>query len=466
MKQIIKISLDEKIIFSKPFFMNENLNSIREKINKRLEKDFILKDFIFLDLDGNYIDKEDENDFTLEDISNDKIIKIKSFKDNNENIKVILDEKIACFINYEEKKSLDESRNIIKQKIKNDFIFLDIEENEVDKEDEKDFKIEDIMKNNTIKLKSKSINNFPTDNLNQIEIKPKTTYEKPNEKKIFDLSKYDIIKKDGNVTFYKYSKVKGKEIHKLVYKYNIDIFDVSEENSASVVLFVGKTGDGRTTAINALFNIIKGIQLEDNYRFILIEKIKKQRSQAESQTDGVHIYYVKDFNNKPIILIDSQGYGDTRGYKYDEMINDAFTFVFTSVLNHINVVCFSVKSYSNRLDILAKYIFSSLNSLFSKDLNENLIFLGTFATRDIISEGPTFIKSLKMYFDFLNIQSEKYWYAFDSKSILDNKINKLSKYSFNQMKELYEEKIKKLESKSIKTSSDVLRTRNECNIKI
>lgn len=237
MKQIKNISLDEEIIFSKPFFMNENLNSIREKINKRLQKDFILKDFIFLDLDGNYIDKEDENDFTLEDISNEKIIKIKSFKDNNENIKVFLNEKIVCFINYEEKKSLDESQNNIKQKIKIDFIFLDIDENEVDKEDEKDFQIEDIMKNNTIKLKSESINNFPTDNLNEIEIKPKTIYEKPIENKIFDLSKYDIIKKNDNITFYKYSKIKGKEIHKLVYIYNIDIFDFSEENSASVVLF-------------------------------------------------------------------------------------------------------------------------------------------------------------------------------------------------------------------------------------
>jgi hypothetical protein len=56
----------------------------------------------------------------------------------------------------------------------------------------------------------------------------------------------------------------------------------------------------------------------------LINEKKKKKGQAESQTDGVHLYYLKDYNNKPIIIIDSQGYGDTRGKTYDEMINETF----------------------------------------------------------------------------------------------------------------------------------------------
>ena len=54
-----------------------------------------------------------------------------------------------------------------------------------------------------------------------------------------------------------------------------------------------------------------------------------------SQTDGVHLYYLKDYNNKPIIIIDSQGYGDTRGKIYDEKINQAFSHVFSNVIDHI-----------------------------------------------------------------------------------------------------------------------------------
>ena len=82
------------------------------------------------------------------------------------------------------------------------------------------------------------------------------------------------------------------------------------------MLFCGKIGDGKTSAINAFFNKVKGIQLKDNDRFILITEPKKTKKQAESQTDGVHLYYLKYYNNKPIIIIDLQGYGDTCGKHY------------------------------------------------------------------------------------------------------------------------------------------------------
>ena len=69
--------------------------------------------------------------------------------------------------------------------------------------------------------------------------------------------------------------------------------------------------------------------MHDDYRFILIIEPKKTKGQAKSQTDDFHLYYLKDYNNKPIIIIDSQGYGDTRGKKYEEMINDAVQYIFS-----------------------------------------------------------------------------------------------------------------------------------------
>jgi hypothetical protein len=48
--------------------------------------------------------------------------------------------------------------------------------------------------------------------------------------------------------------------------------------------------------------------LFDYYRFILIKEPKKQKEQVESQTDEVHLYYLKDKNKKLIIIIDSQGF--------------------------------------------------------------------------------------------------------------------------------------------------------------
>ena len=50
-----------------------------------------------------------------------------------------------------------------------------------------------------------------------------------------------------------------------------DQYNVHDYQDAYGVLFWGKTGDGKSTTINAFFNIVKGIKLEDNYRFILIK---------------------------------------------------------------------------------------------------------------------------------------------------------------------------------------------------
>ena len=70
---VCKIELDGNIIFSKPFNSNESLDAIRGKI-----KDRVATSFVFLDQDKNFIEKSDEKDFKLEDIINEKILKLKS----------------------------------------------------------------------------------------------------------------------------------------------------------------------------------------------------------------------------------------------------------------------------------------------------------------------------------------------------------------------------------------------------
>ena len=450
-KLVCKINLDGKAIFSKPLVLNESVDAIRNLI-----KDRISSSFIFLDQDGNAIDKSDENGFKLEDIVKEKVIKLKSEGSNSNNpseiqgsnINVFEGNKKLCSINCNNSMKLDKTRKAINNDIKDDFIFLDSEGNDIDKSDEKDFSIEDILNNEVIKLKIKA---------------------KKKDKKNIDFSKFKIIKKRNDLTIYLYSELERVSNHPLVFQYFYDKFEGVDFQNAYVVLFCGKTGDGKTTAINGFFNIIKGITIEDDYRFILIKEIEKKKKQAESQTDGVHLYYLKDYNKKPLIIIDSQGYGDTRGKKYDEMVNDAFSFVFSQIIDHINCACFISKSNNNRLDILTRYIFSSVTSLFSEDISENFIVLATFATKDTEAEGPAFIESIQTDAEFLKIQNRmdnKWWFAFDSKCILDNEADKITKYSFRQLNDLYEGKIKKLKPKSVKKCAEVLESRKDLKIQV
>ena len=460
-KQVTNIEINGKIIGSKPLLTEDNLILIKEKIKNKVNSPFI-----FLDKSGKTIDKENENTVKLEDIIFEQKIKLKLIESG---IKIFLNNKNICSIECSKDINLSNLREMINDKIKEDYVFLDSNLNEIDIEDENDYLIKDIIKANEIKLKGNINTPDIISNDSNDDNKEFKKFEIKKKNKEIDFSKYKILENREDLKIYKYSDVQRQSGHELVYQYYFDKFEGEDYSNAYVVLFCGKTGDGKTTAINAFFNIIKGITLEDDYRFILIQEPEKKKKQAESQTDGVHLYYVRDYNDNPVIIIDSQGYGDTRGKQYDEMVDDAFRYVFSSIIDHINTALFIVKSNTNRLDILTKYIFSSVTSLFSEDITENFIILATFANKDTMKKGPDFIHSIQTDAEFLNIQKrmdDNWWYALDSMSILENEKDKLTFYSFEKTFELYEKKIMKLRPKGIKKSSEVLNSRNELRIEV
>ena len=87
------------------------------------------------------------------------------------------------------------------------------------------------------------------------------------------------------------------------------------------------------------------------------------------------------------------------------------------------------------MEKLTLFTFSCVSNLFSKDISENFIILSTFANKDTMKNGPANIESIIMNADFLKIEKkmgEKWWFAFDSKCVLDNDEDKLTKYSFSQ----------------------------------
>ncbi|CAG0885483.1 unnamed protein product [Darwinula stevensoni] len=149
-----------------------------------------------------------------------------------------------------------------------------------------------------------------------------------------------------------------------------------------VILLVGATGAGKSTLVNAMLNHIKGVKLEDNYRY---ELIKEAEDQDKSQTEYITSYtfhpdsssQVKD----TITIIDTPGFADTKGIEADKnvfkKVQDFFQLRDDFSINEVHLVGIVVPISRVRLDATEKYIYNQILSLFGNDVSKNVVLLVT-----------------------------------------------------------------------------------------
>jgi len=98
---------------------------------------------------------------------------------------------------------------------------------------------------------------------------------------------------------------------------------------SKTILLMGATGSGKTTLINAMINYILGLEWDDPFRFLLIneeEDSTRSKSQMHSQTSKVTAYELHHQEGFKIpyslVIVDTPGYGDTKGVERDYEITD------------------------------------------------------------------------------------------------------------------------------------------------
>uniref|UniRef100_A0A671X106 Septin-type G domain-containing protein n=1 Tax=Sparus aurata TaxID=8175 RepID=A0A671X106_SPAAU len=158
--------------------------------------------------------------------------------------------------------------------------------------------------------------------------------------------------------------------------------DSTKHNRTIMVL--GATGAGKSTLINGMINYILGVEWEDSYRFKLVDE-DQLKSQAHSQTSEVTVYKINHQEGFKIeyslTIVDTPGFGDTRGIERDRMITEQLRNVFSSTqgVSEIDAICFVAQASLARLTPTQKYVFDSVLAIFGKDVAENIRILVTFA---------------------------------------------------------------------------------------
>ena len=246
-----------------------------------------------------------------------------------------------------------------------------------------------------------------------------------------------------------------------------------------VVLVVGATGSGKTTWINAILNNILDVKYADNFRFKLVID-EDASNQAVSQTQHITIYTIHHQDGFKIdytlTIIDTPGFGDTRGIQKDKEIEMELRKIFdpqNGCVDHLHAVGFVASASSARLTPTQKYIFTSILSLFGIDIGENIYMLLTFAD----GKPPQIMSAIKA----ANVPYQEY-FKFNNSAIFDDigleddtdcEMDDESKY-FNKMFwdlgmrsfDRFLSKVSLSEAKSLTLTRDVLNERGRMELNV
>ncbi|KAK7123302.1 hypothetical protein R3I93_021651 [Phoxinus phoxinus] len=165
-----------------------------------------------------------------------------------------------------------------------------------------------------------------------------------------------------------------------------------------------------------MINYMLGVKREDKVWFEITDD-QSDRTSAQTQTSSITVYgFYPQESPIHLTIIDTPGYGDTRGAEKDKDI--AMSLCKSAEgMNEIHAVCLVMMAHQNRLSDRQIYIFNSVQSLFGRDITENIVLLFTHSTGARPKAALTAVEEAKVkcavndknqpvFFKFDNCQSE------------------------------------------------------------
>ncbi|BFU24139.1 hypothetical protein conserved [Entamoeba histolytica] len=453
-KKGIRIKINDKVLTTLEIDNKTKINIIRTLVQN------IPESAHFYTIDNDKIERDEEEDYIVQDIINNEEINLKEEKENtseeeNVTIKINLNGKLFM------KKQLNKNTSLanIRKKLEivtcvtKGFVFKDQEGCEISTDKEKSLKLSYILHDNIFDITEKEESDTSPTN---------TSAHGTSQNNTINVSKQNIpIKGSKRLQNHEEGKLK-------IYLYPNEPFNHKDENDAIAILVVGETGSGKTTLLNSFVNALYGIKITDDFRYIIINEdhLEQYGNMSVSQTSQVSIYNIKRTKRTPPIkIIDTPGFGDTRGIAWDKEITKQIKKAFETKVFDLNAICFVASSSNVKLTASQKYIFGNIVDLFGKDVKKNFIAMLTFCD----GKKPQVINALQSkecIFSTIIPEIDNPWYLkFNNSAIYDDNTEdeftqmfwKLGMKNFDD----FISKLVKLPRISLKQSREVLK-RREC----
>ncbi|CAF2862033.1 unnamed protein product [Rotaria sp. Silwood2] len=222
---------------------------------------------------------------------------------------------------------------------------------------------------------------------------------------------------------------------------------VSSTNEIINILLVGESGVGKSTFINAFVNYLTFKTLneaEQGKPIVLIpvsflmavgknfeeHAVKFGNSDSFNNEDFDHpgqsvtqhcksyVFHLNDINKKKIRIIDTPGFGDTRGPHQDDA-NMQHILEYINELTHLNAVCFLLKPNTSQINSFFVTCLTQLLDLLGSNASQNIVFCFTNARSTFYTPGDTapLLRSMLQSFSLNDILFKKQnTFCFDNES--------------------------------------------------
>lgn len=118
------------------------------------------------------------------------------------------------------------------------------------------------------------------------------------------------------------------------------------------IILLGEMGTEKSTLINVMTNYILGVEWSDKICYEIVKDYGED--QTESQTSKVNVYEIFGYEDGRVPfslrIIDTPGYGDTKGKKIDQHVVEDLCHLFQCEdgVHQLDAVCLVVKASQNR----------------------------------------------------------------------------------------------------------------------